>query len=128
MTKFEIRTDAFEFRMGTKQSRISSMSASEIMDTYFSGDTRITSNSNDPAARESFDNEDIARAFFRKHYASYGRTRLERGSTEWLLRGKIAWLEQNEYDEDGEFDQGGGVLEFSAEPYNATDDKDEEGE
>ena len=102
------------------------MSADEILDTYFSCDTRITSNSLDPELRESFDSESEAVAFFRKHYADYGRTRLEHGSTQYLLCGDLAWIERNEYDEDGEFDQGGDVVELSAEPYLADEDEDEE--
>ena len=123
MTKFEIKTDSFEFRMGKRKSEIPSMSADEIMDTYFSCDTNITSNSLDPESRESFDSRDDAVEFFRNNYANYGSTKLEHGNTQYLLRGEIAWIEENEYDEDGEFDQGGAVIEFSAAPYTADDDE-----
>ena len=123
MTKFEIKTDSFEFRMGTRESAIQPMSADEVMDTYFSCDTRITSNGLDPEQRESFDSMDEAVAFFRKNYSGYGRTRLEHGNTQYLLRGQIAWIEENEYDDDGEFDQGSAVIEFSAEPYTVDDDE-----
>ena len=123
MTKFEIKTDSFEFRMGTRRSAIPSMSADEIMDTYFSCDDRITSNSLDPEQRESFCDENEAREFFKANYGNYGRTSLEHGNTQYLLRGEIAWIEENEYDEDGEFDQGGAVIEFSAEPYTVDDDE-----
>ena len=125
MTKFEIKTDNFQFRMGTRKSSIPSMSADEIMQTYFSCDDRITSNSLDPVLRESFDNEAEAVDFFKVHYSGYGRTRLERYNNQYLLCGEIAWIEENEYDEDGEFDQGGSVIELSAESYKAEKDEDE---
>ena len=119
VTRYEIKTDSFEFRMGSRRSAIPSMSAAEIMDTYLSCDTRITSNGLDPDLRASFDSVAEAVKFFRVNYANYGSTRLERGSIGYLLRGEIAWIEQNDYDANGEFDQGGDVVEFAAEPYTA---------
>lgn len=126
MTKYEIYTDSFEFRMGTRESNIPSMSADEIFDTYMSCDTRITSNSLDPEMRESFEDESEAVAFFNAHYANYGRTSLEHGNSEYLLRGEIAWVERNEYDEDGEFDQGGDVVAISAEAFEPDEPTDAE--
>lgn len=37
--------------------------------------------------------------------------------------GEIAFLEENEYDEDGEFDQGGDWIAWSVEPYTSSEDK-----
>lgn len=122
MIKYEIKTDSFEFRMGTRKSAILAMSADEILDTYFSCDTRITSNSLDPEQRESFTDEAEAVAFFKANYSDYGKTTLEHGNTQYLLRGDLAWLEENEYDEDGEFDHGGAVLELSAEAFTPEED------
>lgn len=125
MIKYEIKTDSFEFRMGREKWRIPAMTGAEILDTYFSCDDRITSNSLDPEIRESFDSEEEARAFFAAHYAGHGRTSLQRGNTQYLLLGQLAWLEANEYDADGEFDQADGVLAFSAAPYTPEDDEAE---
>lgn len=123
MTKYEIFTDTFEFRLWGDKERIPSMSGDEIMETYFSGDTRITSNSLDPVKQAAFDSYEDAEIEFGHSYANYGCTRLEKGNLKslYLLRGEIAWIEENEYDEDGEFDQGGTVLCFSAEPYEVVD-------
>lgn len=114
MKKIEIMTDTFEARFGTSKASIPAMSAEEIFGSYISGGF---SNSNDPQRVSSYDTEAEARAEFSRHYADYGRTRAEAGSPFWLLTGELAWIEENEYDDDGEFDQGGDVLDWSAEGY-----------
>ena len=111
MTKFEIKTDSFEFRFGTSKHSIPAMTADEVFDTY-----QIES-ANDPTLEASFDTLEEAQAEFSKHSSGYGTTYAEKGFTFWLLRGKVAWIEENEYDENGEFNQGGSVVEFSAEGY-----------
>ena len=111
MIKYEIKTDDFEFRFGTSKDSIPEMSASEVIDFYMDGDC------NDPHLEARFDTLEEAQADFSKHYANYGRTRAEKGYTFWLLRGEVAWIEENEYDEDGEFDQGGVTYGFSVEGY-----------
>ena len=123
MTKYEIRTDHFEFRLAD---RVVAFTGSEIMDTYFSCDTRITSNILDPAFRESFTEEEEAVQFFPAHYDNYGGTRLQKSNVGYLLTGEIAWLEENDYDEEGEFDCGGGVIIFSAEDFSPEPDEEED--
>ena len=113
MTKFEIKSDNFEFRF---TGHMPSQSAQEIFDQYLSG------SANDPVLEASFDTLEEAKAEFAKNYANYGRTRLERNGKIGFLRGDLAWIEENEYDEDGEFDQNCGVWEISAEPFSADDD------
>lgn len=119
MTKYEIMTDTFEARFGTSEASIQSMSAEDIFDSYISGGF---SNSNNPQRVASFDTLEEAQAEFSKNYSGYGRTRAEKGFTFWLLRGKVAWIEENEYDEDGEFDQGGSVYSYSAVGYEKEED------
>lgn len=111
MTKFEIKTDSFEFRFGTSKNSIPEMSGAEVFDTY------QMESANDPTLEASFDTLEEAQAEFSKSYSDYGTTYAEKGFTFWLLRGKVAWIEENEYDEDGEFDQGGWTHNVSAESY-----------
>ena len=117
MKKYEIYTDTFEFRFGRYEDSIPEMSGYEIFQTYLSCDTGITTNSLDPHLEASFDTLEEARAEWEKNYKNYGRTWAEKGNALWLLRGDIAYLEGNEYTEEGDFDQGGDVYECSAEPY-----------
>ena len=111
MTKFEIRTDSFQFRFGTYRDSIPEMTAQEVFDEY------LTGSANDPEWKESFDTLEEARECFRRYYANYGSAYAEKGNTFWILRGDVAWIEENEYDEDGEFDQGGEIYDLSAAPY-----------
>lgn len=111
MTKFEIKTDSFQLRFGTYKESIPAMTADEVFDAYMGG------SANDPTLRASFDTLEEAQAEFSRNFSNYGSTYAEKGNTFWLLRGDVAWIEENEYDEDGEFDQGGAVVGLSAEPY-----------
>ena len=111
MRKYEIYTDTFEFRFGKAKSSIPAMSMSDIWMEY------NCQSSNDPVRLASFDNLEDAMAFFRENYADYGRTWAEKGNVWWLLRGQVAWLDGNEYTEDGDFGQGGDLYECSAEAY-----------
>lgn len=122
MTKYDIKTDTFEFRF-RRGLPIPAMSGSEILETYLSCDDRITSNSIAPALEASFDSEEEAREAFRAGFAGYGATRRERSFAGLpLLTGTIAFIERNEYDEDGEFDQGGEILDYSAEAFSLDED------
>lgn len=121
MKKFEIRTDHFEFRLGTVKARIPAMSADEIFDTYMSGDTRITSNCLDPKLEASFDTLEAARDVLARDFKYFAQTRLVKGQTQWLLTGEMAWIEENEYTDDGDFDQGGDVYDVLAEAYEPED-------
>lgn len=116
-TRFEIKTDSFEFRFGKSKDSIPAMTADEVFDTY------QMESANDPTLEASFDTLEEAQAEFSKNYSGYGTTYAEKGFTFWLLRGKVAWIEENEYDEDGEFDQGGCTYDFSAEAYEVEEDE-----
>ena len=116
MTKFEIKTDSFEFRFGTYKDSIPEMTAQEIFDSYLDGTC------NDPTLKESFNTIEEAKAEFNKNYANYGRTRAEKGNVFWLLLGDVAWIEEVEYDEDGEFDQYICTYDISAEGYEKGED------
>lgn len=111
MRKYEICTNDFQIRCGTKKSSIPSYTAWELYDE---------ANYNDCYAYElqaSFDTQAEAREFFDKHYKDYGRTWAEKGNVFWILRGRLAWIEIDIYDENGEFDSYDGTIELSAEPY-----------
>ncbi len=111
MTKYEICTNDFQIRCGTAKSSIPSYTDWELFDA---------SNTNDCYASEvqaAFDTEAEAREFFSKNYKDYGRTWAEKGTTFWILRGRLAWIEISVYYDDGEFDYSDGVIALSAEPY-----------
>ena len=110
MKKYEIFTDHFELRLGrTRDAR--SLTPDEVFDEYRMEDA------NAPHLEASFDTEEEAMAEFRATYAKWGCTNAVRGVVGWLLCGDVAFIEINEYNEDGEYDQGGDVLAFSAEGY-----------
>lgn len=121
MTRFEIRTDRFEFSFKRYKASIPAATPDEIWDWY------QQESANDPKLRASFDTLEEAQAVFRDQYASYGSTRAERafGNT-WLLVGDLAWIEENSYTEDGDFDQGGDVYDVSAEGYEPEDREENE--
>jgi hypothetical protein len=124
MTKYEIMTDHFEFRLGTQKWRIPSMSADEIFDTYQSRDGRITSNFINPRLCGSYATLEEAQAAL--HDGAYSaETRLQKGQVEWLLTGELVWIEENEYDDDGEFDQQNGFHDVLAEPYEKEEEVSE---
>lgn len=117
MKKYEIYTDSFEFRFGKYKDSIPAMTGCEILQTYLSCDTRITSNFLDPHLEASFDTLEEALAEWEKNYSNYSSTSAEKGNVLWMLRGELAYLEANDYTEDGDFDQGGDLYVFSAEAY-----------
>lgn len=117
MNTYEIYIDDFQFRMGTAKSLIPSMSGDEIFDTYMSGDTRITSNSFDPHCVGRYETREAAEAKW-EFYRNWGRTYVERGQTQWILRGELAWMEELDCDENGEDCFGViGTIHVSAAPY-----------
>jgi len=115
MTKFEIQTDHFELRFGKSKDSIPEMSGAEVFNSYQMG------SANCPTLEASFDTLEEAQAEFAKNYANYGITRAEKSNVFWLLRGDVAWIEENEYDEDGEFIQGGWTHNVSAEGYEVSE-------
>ena len=112
MTKYEIRTDRFEFSNSKKS--WTSQTADDIINLYHN-----PYECNSPKLEASFESLEEAKAEFESHYRNYGNTREMTGwAGTHLLVGEIAFLEENEYDEDGEFDQGGNWINWSVEPYN----------
>ena len=112
MTQYEIRTDHFEFRFGKHKGSIPAATGDMIFAWYMEetlGDSRVVG---------SFDTLDEAREEFKKHYANYGSTRAQKGMVWWLLVGDLAWIEENTYTEDGDFDYGGEVYDVSAQAYD----------
>lgn len=109
MRKYEIKRDTFEFRFGTYKDSIPSMTSKEVFDYYLSGEA------NDAEIIGRYDTESDALDAFSD---DYGTTWAEKGNTFWLLRGSVEFVEINEYDEDGEFDNGGDIVAYSAEGYD----------
>lgn len=106
MTKFEVFRDAFEIN----GSGIERLSAAEVFD-------ECRTHSGSFAKRlGSFDTLEEAQALFAREKVVADTSRYQ-GRAYPLIMGEVVWIEQNEYDEDGEFDQGGDVIEFCAEPY-----------
>lgn len=115
MTKYEILTGSFELRFGTSRDTIPAMSAEEIFSDYQDLQAKC------PEIKASFETINEAREEFSAYYKNFGTNYAQAGGAFWLLMGEVAWIEENEYDEDGEFDQGGAVHDFSAagfEPEN----------
>ena len=115
MKKFEICTDNFQFEFGKYKASIPAATPDEIF-RWCMERTCI-----EPKKRASFDTLEEAQAEFAKNYADYGCTRAEKGMIFWLLVGEIAWIEENWYDDDGEFDQGGWTYDVSAQGYEPED-------
>lgn len=115
MKKYEIRTGHFEFQFGKSKDSIPAATADEIFGWYTEETVA------DPTIRASFDTLGEALEEFKKYYADYGRTYPQKGMVWWLLVGDLAWIEENTYTEDGDFDQGGDVYDISAQAYEPKD-------
>ena len=117
MKRYEIYTDRFQFRFGRSKDSIPAMTGDEIADTYLSCDDRITSNYLNPTLEASFDTEKEALVEWRRNYIDYGWTEAEKGSVLWVLRGRLAYIAENEYDDGGDFIHGETTQYISAEAY-----------
>ena len=93
MKKFDVYEENFEFRADL---RSTGASAEQIWEWYQDADNR------DPQLKGSFDSLEEARAELR-HVQPYSSH--QRGFVFWLVTGRLGWIEENEYDDDGEFDQ-----------------------
>lgn len=116
MKKYEIFTDRFEFRAGAK-ARLYAVTADEVFDDY------LATCDTCPKLESSFDNLSDAISEFNKNYRNWGRTWAEKGFVNWLLVGEVAYIQEMEYDENGDFDQGGDVIDFSAADYTPPEEK-----
>lgn len=111
MKKYEIMTDTAEILRSKSIQSFPAMSADEIFDAYRS----LTSQA--PHREGSYDTLEEADAVWQALYAKSPRTYAQAGSPFAVLIAEVAWIEENEYDEDGEFDQGGIVCRRSAEAW-----------
>lgn len=93
MIKYDVYEENFEFRTDLRHT---SATAEQIWGWYQDADNR------DPQRIGSFDSIEEARAALRyiHPYSAH-----QRGFAHWLVVGRLGWIEENEYDEDGEFDQ-----------------------
>lgn len=117
MTQYEIRIDHFEFRFDKCKASIPAATEDDIFAWY------QEESANDPTVRASYDTLEEAQDAFKKEYADYGRTYPQKGIVWWLLVGELAWIEENTYTDDGDFDYGGEVYDVSAEAYEPEDDE-----
>lgn len=93
MIKFDVYEENFEFRADLRRT---GATAEQIWNWYQDADNR------DPQRKGSFDSLEEARAEL-QHIHPYSSH--QRGFALQLVVGRLGWIEENEYDEDGEFDQ-----------------------
>ena len=109
MKKYEIWTVSFDVRLGNRKGE--EWTEYELVREFCSQDS-------DPQRRTSYTTEEEAREAFAAHWADYGSTRLFSAfSGGYYLSCKIAYLEPAEYDEDGDYIEGGDWVMESVEPY-----------
>lgn len=108
MKKYEIRTDTYEL---TSKLPFETLTGDEIFREYIESGGDF-----DPVIEGSYDTLEEARAAFAA-YADYGSSRQERYHKSYLLRGRLAWIEENDYDEDGDWVSGGDTYDVSAQSY-----------
>lgn len=119
MRKYEIYTDSFEIKFGRLESSIPATDAETVFRWY------LNELDDNRRLRASFETLEEAQAEFGKAYSDYGRTYPTRGVASWLLCGELAWIEENEYTDDGDFDQNIAYHDVSAQGYASANDKDE---
>ena len=115
MIRYQIYTDTFEFRFGTAKDSIPELSSDDIWDMY-TAQSYIC-----PEGERAFATKEEAVNYFGENYSDYGTTWAEKGFSFWVLRGRIAFLSEEEYEDDGEFDQDLGTLCISSESYTRGD-------
>ena len=106
-TKYEVYTDRFEFRFGTYKDSIPDLDENDICDLYWSRD-------NDAKLFGSFDTKEEALEELSKFDPD---TYPQKGNCFWLLLGSVAWANEAEYTDDGEFDMAWPIGEFRCAPY-----------
>lgn len=79
----------------------------------------------EPKVRATLQDENKARAVF-NGFRGQCSTSYERGYVVPFLYCTVLYLEAEEYDEDGEFDQSLGILDYAAEAWGTQDCIDEE--
>lgn len=112
MKKYEIMTDSAEILRSKSIRSFPAMSAGEVFDTYRSLTVQ------EPRCEGSYDTLEEANAVWQALYAKSGRTYAQAGNPFAVMIAEVAWIEENEYDDDGEYDQGGNVWRWSADGYN----------
>lgn len=79
-----------------------------------------------PTVRAVLQDEDKARAVFNNGFRGQCSTAWHRGHIAPYLYCTVLFLQAEEYDEDVEFDQSGGILAYAAEAWGTQDCIDEE--
>lgn len=111
MKKYEIYSDSFETRLsGRSEEAGVTLTEKDIYDLYG------METFHDSSLLESYDSKEAALADFHAHYRKYATTTLESGASYNFLAATVVYVEENEYDEDGEYDSGH-ILEYAAEPF-----------
>lgn len=119
MKKYEIYRETCEIRCDGPRGWNRPWTSEEIFDAYNAQDNFR------PTREAVYDTEEEALAAWEKDYASSGSTRLMRGSAGYFFQAEVYYLEIMEYDEDGELNQGLGVIRYAAEPYVPEQDKNQ---
>lgn len=108
MFRYELKHDRFELRIGKSENSIPTTTPDEVFDAYLAG------TANCPETLNSFATDYEA---LQALSTCSPTTSARPGVASGLLVGDLYYVELNEYDENGEFDQGGDILRFAAEGY-----------
>ena len=117
MKKYEIYKETCEIRCDGPRGWNRPWTAEEIFDAYNEKTSFC------PTRVAVYDTEEEALTAWEKDYANEGSTRLMRGSAGHFFLAEVYYMEIMDYDEDGEINQGEGVIRFAAEPYTPEQDK-----
>ena len=113
MIKYTVYTDSFEIRLRTKEA---TLSAGDVFTAY------MEQGDHSPRPVAVFDTEEQAVAAMKKALVRTDCDSSFYGG--YLLTGVLAYVEQAEYDEDGEFIQGGDICEYAAKGYSFSYEND----
>lgn len=115
MIKYELYTDTFEFRTRKGQE----WQSDDIFDAYITqGDlypTRVAQADNLEDIAALFEDEKLKCTTYEQAY-----------TTGWLIRGVLCYIEIAEYDEDGEYIQGGDIVKFCVVPFRKEEEAEED--
>ena len=112
--KYEIVSERFEL---STFSHWPSMTKDELFDAIQAANEWAGWSA--PITEVSFPTLEEAQSAFENDYKRLASTHHEHYNRQDFLTGTVYWIEANDYDEDGDFDQGSGPIEFAAEPYTS---------
>lgn len=107
MTKYDLYTERFEFRT----ERGLEWTTQDIIDAYDREGNRF------PTLIAQADTLEEIIPLFEKESRGARTDEVQGYCNRVFLTGEMYWVEENEYDDDGEFDQGGGWIKYRVIPY-----------